>query len=158
MRLQLALAMVLVFSVAEAAQMYRWVDENGVTHYSHKRPEQGGSGQPDLSGGRPGSSDTDITPERGKFFNNSTRLQQGGWQGCDSALCRLVKQLDPGCATSMCSDARRYSEDCRSAACQTNRLVFERDMRARLAREEALRNPPPRAAPEPPRAPTKRVE
>lgn len=158
MKLQLALGMLLAMSAVEAAQMYRWVDERGVTHFSSKRPEQGASSEPELEGGRVGDITDSPSGGDGRFFGGDTRLLQGGWQGCASELCALVKRLDPKCRTSMCSDAKRYSGECRSTACQTNRLVFEREMRERVAAEEALRaSPSPRITPEPPRIPESRA-
>ena len=44
MRKQFVLGLVaLVLSVPAAAQVYKWVDANGVTHYSEKPPETGKS-------------------------------------------------------------------------------------------------------------------
>ena len=40
----------LVSPAVEAAQMYRWVDENGVTHFSTKRPPQKNAEQLELRG------------------------------------------------------------------------------------------------------------
>ena len=159
MRLELALGMLLTVAAAEAAQLYRWVVENGVTHFSSKRPERGADGRPELEGGRVGKSPAHVSPQGdSKFFSGPQRLLHGGWQGCHSDLCALVKRLDPECATPMCSDAKRYSDECASLSCQTNRLVFERDVRERLARQESQRGSTPRAVSEPPRPPSKRSE
>lgn len=60
-------------------------------------------------------------------------LMNSGWEGCESSLCQLVKQLDSDCQTSFCSRAKRYSNECASAGCLTKKLAFEKDMQNRVA-------------------------
>ena len=150
---RLLLALCLVVTTAEAAQMYRWVDENGVTHYSFKRPDQGTGDQPELKGGQPQAAPGGFTGSDSGISNGPKRLIHGGWQGCASDLCSLVRQIDPDCSSHYCSDAKRYSDECRSVTCQANKLAFEREMRDRVQRAIELRSrvPTPKLVPEPPR-------
>lgn len=37
--LQMALVLPLVYSVVASAEIYRWIDQNGVTHYSDVKPD-----------------------------------------------------------------------------------------------------------------------
>jgi hypothetical protein len=60
-------------------------------------------------------------------------LMNSGWQGCESSLCQLVKQIDSDCQTSFCSRVKHYSNECSSAACLTKKLAFEKDMENRVA-------------------------
>jgi len=134
----LILATFLAVSAAEAAKMYRWVDENGITHFSTRQPPRENADKTKLQGGdlaQPRSS-----TELGELADIKRKdLANFGWRGCASSLCQLVQQIDPDCQTSFCSRARHYSNECTSAACQTKKLVFEVDMRDRLATQNELR-------------------
>ena len=135
------LAAVLTTTAAEAAKMYKWVDENGVTHFSTSPPTRENADEITLQGGtltqpRANTESRELAKIKRKDLANS------GWQGCDSSLCQLVQQIDPDCETSFCSRAKRYSTECTSAACQTKKLTFEKDMRDRLAAQNELRQRP----------------
>lgn len=133
----ISLAAVLTLSTAHAAKMYKWVDERGVTHFSTRPPPTANTDQTKLKGGsvmrESNGSDDDLA--------KIERVNLGGsdWDGCESSLCRLVQQLDPTCETSYCSRAKSFSGNCTSASCQTKKLVFESDVRDRLAQRDALR-------------------
>ena len=132
------LAAVLTAGVAEAAKTYKWVDENGVTHFSTRPPPRENADETKLQGGtltqpRASTQSRELATIKRKDLANS------GWQGCDSNLCQLVQQIDPDCQTSFCSRAKRYSGECTSAACLTKKLTFEKDMRDRLAAQNELR-------------------
>ena len=131
-----SLAALIALSSAQAAKMYRWVDERGITHYSTSPPSTPAEDDTKLQGGsvlRKPRTDSDnlATIDR-------VNLRGADWDGCQSSLCRLVQELDPGCDTSYCSRAKSFSESCTSAACQTKMLVFESDVRNRIAEKEAL--------------------
>jgi hypothetical protein len=66
-------------------------------------------------------------------------LNTSDWQGCDSSLCEIAKQIDPGCATSYCSRAKTYSGECTSSSCLTKKIAFEKDVRDRLSVQNELR-------------------
>lgn len=134
----LSLVAALCVSTAQAAKTFKWVDEKGVTHFSTRPPPGQHTDQSKLKGGtvmQPRSS----TESRDLADIERVDLQNSGWRGCASSLCRLVQQLDPDCQTSYCSRAKSFSENCQSAACQTKMLVFERDVRERLATKDTLR-------------------
>lgn len=136
--LVLTLAAALTLSAVQAGQMYRWVDDEGVTHFSSRPPPGSHSDQTTLKGGTlnqpvPGS-------KSGELANiKRIDLQNSGWQGCASSLCELVKQIDPQCQTSYCSRAKQYTNNCTSAACQSKKISFEKDMRDRAAAESERR-------------------
>ena len=133
-----SLAAVLGISAAQAAKMYRWVDENGVTHFSTRPPPGQHTDQTKLKGGN--VTQPRPSAESGDLANiERVDLQHSGWQGCASSVCQLVQRLDPGCQTSYCSRAKSFTEKCTSAACQTKKLVFEKDVRDRIAAREELR-------------------
>jgi Domain of unknown function (DUF4124) len=132
------LAAVLTTTAAEAAKIYKWVDENGVTQFSTSPPPRENADKTTLQGGiltqpRSSTESQNLANIKRKDLTNS------GWQGCESSLCQLVQQIDPDCQTSFCSRAKRYSSECTSAACQTKKLTFEKDMRDRLAAQNELR-------------------
>ena len=132
------LAAVLTTTAAEAATTYKWVDKNGVTHFSTSPPPRENANKTTLQGGtltqpRANTESRELAKIKRKDLANP------GWQGCDSSLCQLVQQIDPGCETSFCSRAKRYGTECTSAACQTKKLTFDREMRDRLAAQNELR-------------------
>jgi hypothetical protein len=134
------LAALLAVSAAEAAKMYKWVDENGVTHFSSRQRPRQNADKTQLQGG------TTTQPRTGTESGNLANIKRKdfanpGWQGCASSLCQLVQQIDPDCQTSFCSRAKHYSDECTSAVCQTKKLTFEKDMQDRLAAQNALRQP-----------------
>ena len=131
-------AIFLAVSAAEAAKMYKWVDENGVIHFSSRQPPRENTDKTRLQGGtttepRPSNESGELANIKRKEFANP------GWQGCASSLCQLVQQIDPDCQTSFCSRAKLYSNACTSATCQTKKITFKIDMQDRLAAQNALR-------------------
>lgn len=133
------LAAALFAGAADAAKMYQWVDENGVTHFSTRQPPRENSDKTRLQGGS-----VDQTPSSGVDSQGVAKIQRkdltgSGWRGCRSDLCRLTQQLDPACETSYCSRARHYSENCTSFGCQTKKLAFEQEVQDRLEAKETLR-------------------
>jgi len=127
----------LMSGVTHAAKMYKWVDENGVTHFSTRQPPRVNTDKTKLQGGtleqpRISSESSELTKVKRQ------ELLDTGWQGCSSAICQLVKQIDPDCQTSFCSRAKHYSDQCTSAGCQTKKLAFENDMRDRVAERNKL--------------------
>jgi len=131
-RLALMLAATLTLTTAQAGQMYRWVDDDGVTHFSSRPPPSAHSDQTRLKGGTLNQPAPD-SESSGLAKIKRGDLQNSGWHGCTSSLCQLVMQIDPTCQTSYCSRAKHYSSNCTSAACQSKRISFEKDMRDRLA-------------------------
>ncbi len=132
------LAALLAVSAAEAAKMYKWVDENGVTHFSSRQPPRENADKTQLQGGT--TTQPRTSTGSGSLANIKRKdLANPGWQGCASSLCQLVQQIDPDCQTSFCSRAKHYSGECTSAVCQTKKLTFEKDMQDRLAAQNALR-------------------
>lgn len=128
----LLLAAMLFATAVQAAKMYKWVDDKGVTHFSTRQPPRQNTDKTQLQGGtalRQGSEST--TESTAKITRKD--LLNTGWQGCQSSLCQLVKQIDSGCQTSFCSRAKHYSGNCTSAGCLTKKLAFEKDMQNRAA-------------------------
>lgn len=132
------LAATLLATTAEAAKTYKWVDDDGVTHFSTRQPPRVNTDKTQLQGGN-----VDQPPAKSESRSvvkiQRKDLSGGKWQGCASQLCQLVQQFDPGCETSYCSRAKSYSSDCTSAGCQTKRLTFEREVRDRIETQEQLR-------------------
>lgn len=134
----LLLTTVLAVSAAQAGQMYKWVDDKGVTHFSTRPPPNRNTDQTRLKGGTVTQPRTD-TGSQGLAKIKGVDLQNSGWQGCASNLCQLVKQIDPTCQTSYCSRAKQYTDKCATAACQTKKIAFEKDVRDRIAIENERR-------------------
>lgn len=132
------LAAVLTTSAAHAVKMYKWVDENGVTHFSTRQPPRQNADKTKLQGGKLDQPQP-STESQGLAKIKRKDLQSSAWQKCNSSLCQLVQEFDPGCKTSYCSRAKHFSNACTSAACQTKRLAFERDVQDRLAARKQLR-------------------
>lgn len=131
----MVLAAMLFATGAQAAQMYKWVDENGVTHYSTRQPPRQNADKTQLQGG------TTTQPEPESTTPEITRkdLLNSGWEGCQSSLCQLVQQIDSDCQTSYCSRAKHYSDNCTSSGCLTKKLAFEKDMQDRVAAQNQQR-------------------
>lgn len=125
-------------SAAQAAKMYKWVDNRGVTHYSTRPPPTANTDQTKLKGG---SVLRKRRSSESEELADIDRINLGGadWDGCDSSLCQLVQQIDPGCDTSYCSRAKSFSSNCTTASCQTKMFVLETDVRKRIAERDALR-------------------
>ena len=133
----LLLALALCAPAAQAAKTYKWVDENGVTHFSTRQPPRENSDTTRLQGGNlnqlPAGSEAASPGLQREDLNAST------WEDCGSSLCRLVRRLDPQCRTSYCSRAKHFSADCTSLGCQTKRLAFEREVQDKLDAQAELR-------------------
>jgi hypothetical protein len=125
-------------TAAEAAKMYKWVDENGVTHFSTRQPPRQNADKTQLQGGNPNQPSAKTESQDVAKIKRKD-LSGANWEGCKSQLCRLVQQLDPGCETSYCSRAKTYSSGCSSAGCQTKKLAFEADVQNRLETQAKLR-------------------
>ncbi len=122
------LAAALFATAVQAAKMYKWVDDNGVTHFSTRQPPRENTDKTQLQGGNVIMQESENNPSVTR-----TDLMNPGWEGCRSSLCQLVKQIDSDCQTSFCSRAKHYSNDCASAGCLTKKLAFEKDMQDRVA-------------------------
>ena len=130
----LVLAAMLFATAVQAAKMYKWVDENGVTHFSTRQPPRQNTDKSQLQGGAVMKQESESTT--GSESTTAIKrkdLMNSGWEGCQSSLCQLVKQIDSDCQTSFCSRAKHYSNECSSAACLTKKLAFEKDMENRVA-------------------------
>ena len=128
------LAAMLFATAVQAAKMYKWVDENGVTHFSTRQPPRQNTDKSQLQGGAVMKQESESTT--GSESTTAIKrkdLMNSGWEGCQSSLCQLVKQIDSDCQTSFCSRAKHYSNECSSAACLTKKLAFEKDMQNRVA-------------------------
>ncbi len=128
----LVLAAMLFTTAVQAAKMYEWVDDNGVTHFSTRQPPRQNTDKSQLQGGTVIKQNFESTSESTTEITR-TDLMNAGWEGCESSLCQLVKQIDSDCQTSFCSRAKRYSNECTSAGCLTKKLAFEKDMQNRVA-------------------------
>ena len=134
----LLLTAVLTTTAAEAAKTYKWVDENGVTHFSTRQPPRQNADKTVLQGGTL-TEPRSVTESENLAKIKRKNLANPGLQGCKSSLCRLVQQIDPDCKTSFCSRAKRYSNECTSAACLTKKLTLEKELLNRLAVQNELR-------------------
>lgn len=132
------LAAVVVNTTALAAKTYKWVDENGVTHFSTRQPPRQNADKTKLRGGNVTQPPASIESQELSKIKRQN-LRGAGWRECDSSLCQLVAQIDPECRTSYCSRAKQYSDDCTSFGCQTKKLAFEREMQERLAAQNELK-------------------
>jgi len=132
------LAAVLTGTAAQAAKTYRWVDENGVTHFSTRQPPRENSDKTKLRGGSVTEPRASIESQ-GLTKIKRQELRGSGWKECDSDLCQLTARIDPECRTSYCSRAKQYSDGCTSLGCQTKKLDFEREVQERLAAQNELK-------------------
>jgi hypothetical protein len=132
------LAAVVASTAAHAAKTYKWVDENGVTHFSTRQPPRQNADKTKLQGGN-------VTQPRASAESQELakikrqKLTGSGWRECNSSLCQLAAQIDPECRTSYCSRAKQYSDGCTSFGCQTKKLAFEKELQDRLAAQNELK-------------------
>jgi hypothetical protein len=110
----LALTLAAVAPLA-AGQAYKWVDENGKTHYGDKPPAQRATTEvapPTSSGiGVSGSGSGDVPR---KFSE------------CVSQICGRVSRADPTCRTTLCQEAMSLPDDCHTIMCQSQRADIEK--------------------------------
>jgi len=126
----------LLASVVHAGELYKWVDEHGVTHFSQRpppNPNRHGANER-LRGPKSLSTSRDPAAAPTTRYEGEVRAYDG-WANCNSELCQQVRRYDPDCATTYCSRAKRYSGDCTSVACQAKKLDFEQDLEEWLARQ-----------------------
>jgi len=89
------LAAMLFATAVQAAKMYKWVDENGVTHFSTRQPPRQNTDKSQLQGGAVMKQESESTT--GSESTTAIKrkdLMNSGWEGCQSSLCQLVKQID----------------------------------------------------------------
>lgn len=124
----------LLVAGAHAGGMYKWVDDDGVTHFSQSPPAKRRGAEERLDGPKRLSKGRDPAAAPTTRYEGEVHLYEG-WQDCDTDLCRRVRRHDPGCATTYCSKAKRYSGECASVVCQAKKIAFEKDLEEWLARQ-----------------------
>lgn len=131
----------IIYSFPSIAQVYKWVDENGVTHFSES-PK-----------GAPGEAYTVIQENKQEPVNDEAHIEARkevqkkenaeeeetagtlqGWPECESELCAKVKKIDADCTTQDCTDALKFSNDCKTVLCMGDRIDFEKKIDTELQR------------------------
>jgi hypothetical protein len=105
------------FAPLATGQAYKWVDENGKTHYGDKPPAQAPKTTvaPPVSSGAPesgGSAGSGAVPRR--------------FSECLSQVCQKVSRADPTCRTSLCQEAMSLPDDCHTITCQGKRAEIDK--------------------------------
>lgn len=138
---------VFLYSFPCGAQIYQWVDEQGVTHFSESpkgTPEEAYPVNPvknsppeDAGGISENKSEKQQVTEPGKAMDVPKRE----WPACSSELCEKVKKTDPDCKTQDCIDAARFTNDCHTILCLSDRIDFENKINAILKNSEQSTKP-----------------
>jgi len=106
-----------------AGQLYEWVDDKGIKHYSDSPQEMQGHGyQADKEDVVEVTEDANEEEQSDKI----TKKPKETWQGCDSELCNKVKRIDATCNSSDCVDAKKYTFDCEDIVCKGKKINFEK--------------------------------
>jgi hypothetical protein len=100
-----------------AGQAYKWVDENGKTHYGDKPPAQAPKTTvaPPVSSGAPASGGATGSGNVPRRFSE-----------CVSQACEKVSRADPTCRTSLCQEAMSLPDDCHTITCQGKRAEIDK--------------------------------
>lgn len=129
------------FSFPVVAQVYQWVDEHGVTHFSETPRGTPEDIYPVTRDIKEKPADQESQPEketRQQVTNNnqeSATVEPGqGWPECESELCAKVKSIDVNCTTQDCTDAVKFSSDCKTVLCLADKIDFEKKIDAELQR------------------------
>jgi hypothetical protein len=108
---------VLGFAPLASGQAYKWVDENGKTHYGDKPPAQKPATQvaPPTSSSGSGARSAAPSGDPPRRFNQ-----------CVSQACEKVARVDPTCRTSLCQEAMMLPDDCHTITCQGKRAEIDK--------------------------------
>ena len=102
-------------------QVYKWVDERGITHYGDKPIGK--------------RSVTEIAPPpapAARPFAAAPAAVNGTWADCTSRICDVVKSVDPQCNSSYCFEAKSIPADCHTIKCQGQVAELEKKVRTLL--------------------------
>jgi len=109
------------------AQVYKWVDERGVTHYG-QRPPSAQSGvrtlrepPPAMAAPATHASPTSIASRPAK-----PRGSAAAFASCKSRACASVRRVDPQCKSSLCTEALALPDECSTIACQGRRSDLDK--------------------------------
>lgn len=115
---------------AASAQIYKWVDEKGVTQFSAKKPAT----QPykavtpkyTKAPARTGVAAPSASASGDVAAGAGTTAS--GAEDCKSKLCQLVNRDDPDCASQLCGQAAEVPDDCHTIACQSKRSKIKKHL------------------------------
>jgi len=121
---------VVAFAPFAAGQAYKWVDENGKTHYGDKPPAQAPANTvaPPVSSGAPASGASGGTGAVPRRFSD-----------CTSQVCQKVARADPTCRTDLCQEAISLPDDCHTITCQGKRAEIDKRI-AQMDQAKAARS------------------
>jgi hypothetical protein len=103
------------FAPAAAGQAYKWVDENGKTHYGDKPPAQA-----------PASTVAPPVPSGGSASGGPASASPRRFSECLSEVCQKVSRADPTCRTNLCQEAMSLPDDCHTITCQGKRAEIDK--------------------------------
>ncbi len=135
-----------------AETVYKWVDENGHTHFGGRPPAHGTpekiefkqpvapvSNSPATTPSAYGSPLESASSPSGLSMFPPRRDKFAEWCDKDAELCARVKQADRSCSTSLCDDAIRISA-CNTVICKADRLTLMKQLDSRIAAASAPRS------------------
>lgn len=133
--------LLIIVTPATAETIYKWVDDQGRTHFGERPPSNNVHEQLDLKEtARPESSvSTETTAADsekpslsmvGKIPAKANKID--AWCAHDAELCALLKQADAKCQTSYCDEATRIA-NCDTVVCKAERLEFMKKLKIRIA-------------------------
>jgi hypothetical protein len=108
---------VLGFAPLAFGQAYKWVDENGKTHYGDKPPAQRPTTEvaPPVSSGGSAPGGAAVAGDPPRRFSE-----------CVSQACEKVSRVDPTCRTSLCQEAMMLPDNCHTITCQAKRAEIDK--------------------------------
>lgn len=128
-----------------AAQVYKWVDERGVTHYG-QRPPSTQSGARVLREPAPpavAAPATDAAPTSvgSRPATPVPGSNAAAFATCRSRACNSVRRVDPDCRSSQCTEALALPDECSTISCQSRRSDLDKRVRKQLSVAEARARP-----------------
>lgn len=137
----------ILFPFAVHAQIYQWVDENGIKHFSESPKGTADDAYPVKSKNNKTviTKPIDEKPVKVKQeINKKSEPDESkakGWTSCDSELCEKVKKLDADCSTNDCTQAVKFTNDCKTILCLSEKIDFENRIDGVLKARQQSDNP-----------------
>lgn len=135
-RLLLACACAGLASLAQA-QVYKWVDERGVTHYGQRPPagNQPARQMPSAPPPAPAPASASVAPAaapapQSRLPGAQKNDNAAAFASCRSRACTSVRRVDPECKTSLCTEALALPDECSTISCQGRRSELDKQVAA----------------------------
>ena len=119
-----------------SGQVYKWVDERGVTHYG-ERPPSAQSATQLRSAPAAAPAPAPEAPRSSAGAAAAPTGNAAAFASCKSRACNSVRRVDPDCRSSYCTEALALPDECTTISCQSRRNELDK----RVAKLQQARAP-----------------